>query len=775
MTATVLVVAALYVLAEGSLFHLEVRGHALSVSLSDLALVVGLFLLPPHWLLVARLAPAVVLFVVRRTALVKAVFNLGLFTAEIGVAFTLLQVLAPDRGLGVGTWLATYLTVAVVDLLGGFAVVLAMRLLGSAVPRRDVVPMIGAVVVSGFLSTTLALMAIVVLDTSVAGLLLLAALAAVVAVAHHAYYRLLRRHQDLNRLFAFTQTVGAARDADGVIANLLDHARELLNAESAVLRLLPGLGGTATDSDPLLSEPHPRLIPRGSRDPLERQWLARNGLRDALLVPVRDETHVVAVLQVGNRLGAAGTFTRDDLKLLQTLVAHVEVLWHNGRLVDQLRHDATHDALTGLGNRTLFNDGLQALIDGGGHGATLLLDLDRFKEVNDALGHPVGDVLLEKVAARLLDHVPTGSQVARLGGDEFAVLLRGLTSPEEALATARAARAALTGAFEVTGTFLEVGVSVGVAMVPADGEDAATVLRRADLAMYEAKRTGAGVVRYSPVLDHRSTGLLELAGELRSAVEQDQIVMYFQPKESLRTGRIVGFEALARWMHPERGVVMPEVFVPLSEQTGLVGLLGEAAASQALEQCRTWLSRRPGVGVAVNLSPRRLLEPGLAASLDRLLAEHEVPAELLTLEITESTVMADPDAAVRAMHQLRDLGVRLSVDDFGTGYSSLNYLHRLPVQEVKIDKSFVLPMHRDVGATAIVRSIVELAHTLELTVVAEGVENEPTRQALVELGCDVGQGYGLAYPMPPEDVQDWLVRHDATRRDRRAGGRPRAV
>ena len=519
----------------------------------------------------------------------------------------------------------------------------------------------------------------------------------------------------------------------------------------------------------------PCAVPRTTRDPAQRAWLDRTGVRDAVLVPLHDDGQAVGVVQVANRRGAASSFTEDDLKLLQTLVAHVEVLWHNGRLVDQLRHDATHDALTGLSNRTLFNDGLQALIDGGGHGATLLLDLDRFKEVNDALGHPVGDVLLEKVAARLLDHVPTGSQVARLGGDEFAVLLRGLTSPEEALATARAARAALTGAFEVTGTFLEVGVSVGVAMVPADGEDAATVLRRADLAMYEAKRTGAGVVRYSPVLDHRSTGLLELAGELRSAVEQDQIVMYFQPKENLRTGRIVGFEALARWMHPERGVVMPEVFVPLSEQTGLVGLLGEAAADQALEQCRTWLSRRPGVGVAVNLSPRRLLEPGLAGSLDRLLAAHGVPAELLTLEITESTVMADPDAAVRAMHQLRDLGVRLSVDDFGTGYSSLNYLHRLPVQEVKIDKSFVLPMHRDVGATAIVRSIVELAHTLELTVVAEGVENEPTRQALVDLGCDVGQGYGLAYPMPPEDVQDWLVRHDATRRDRRAGGRPRAV
>ena len=775
LALTVAVIGVLYVVADLSQFHVEVRGQALSVSISDLPLVLSLFLLDSAWLLVARLVPALIVFVLRRTSPPKAFFNLGLFTFEVALAMAMLNVLAPTRSLGPTTWLYTYLAVVVVDLFGTVVVLAAMRVLGSQPKTRAIAQSVGAVTLSGVLSTTLALMAVVVLYASSWGLVMLAALALIVAVAHRAYYRLLRNYKDLNRLFTFTQTVGSAQDAEAVVAQLQAQARELLSAESALLRRLPEKGSTAEESDDLVAAARPVVLPRSTRDPVLRRWLTQSHLRDALLVPLRDKDEVVAMLQVGNREGAAGSFTADDLRLLQTLVAHAQVLWQNGRLVEKLRYDAMHDSLTGLSNRALFNRELESLLEEALSGVVLLLDLDRFKEVNDALGHPVGDKLLEKVASRLLAHVPPDAVVARLGGDEFAVLLKGERSPDEALATARAARAALTGPFEVAGTFLEVGASVGVAMVPGDGNDAATVLRRADLAMYEAKRSGAGVTHYAPVLDKSSTDRLELAGELRAALETEQIVMHFQPKASLRTGRIVGFEALARWHHPDRGTVMPDVFIPLAEQTGLVGQLTHSALRQSLAGCREWLARTPGVGVAVNLSPRRLLEPGLASTVRELLREAGVPADLLTLEITESSVMAEPEASVRALNQLRELGVRLSIDDFGTGYSSLNYLQRLPVHEVKIDKSFILPMSRDKGAAAIVKTVVDLAHTLGLTVVAEGVEDEATRDVLVEVGCDVQQGYALNWPVAAAEVGPWLLAYRESVRQDRRGGRPRAV
>jgi diguanylate cyclase (GGDEF)-like protein len=761
---TAAVVAALYLLAEVSMFHVEVRGQAFSVTLSDLPLVLGIFLLTPEWLLLVALVPVILVGLLRRTDVSKALFNVGLLTLEVAVATLLLDALAPTRTPDVWSWAATFGSVLVVDLLGTAAVVAAMHLLGSRPDRTDVLQMVLAVSVSGLLSTTLALMAIIVLHSSAAGLVLLAVLAGVVALAHRAYYRLLRQHANLNRLFAFTQTVGSAQDSEGVVAELLTQARELLAAESAVLRLRVT---EPTSPDDLVADARPVVLPRGTRDPVQRRWLAKAGLRDALLVPLRDHDDVVAVLQVGNRLGVSGTFTRDDLALLQTLTAHAEVLWRNGRLLEQLRHDAQHDSLTGLANRSLFIDKLTSLLaapthqtaSSGTRAAVLLLDLDRFKEVNDALGHPVGDVLLQQVADRLHSHVPSGAVVARLGGDEFAVLIPACRAAEDALATARAARASLTGAFEVAGTFLEVGASVGVAMIPADGDEAPAVLAHADVAMYAAKRSATGVARYQREHDTSSTDRLALAAELRGALLEDQISLHYQPKANLRTGRTVGFEALARWQHPTRGLVMPDEFIPLAEHTGLIGPLTKRALQLALAECRSWLTTAPGVGVAVNLTPRRLLEPSLPASIADLLSGTGVPADLLTLEITESSIMSDPEAAGRALRQLRELGVRLSIDDFGTGYSSLAYLQRLPVDEVKIDKSFVIPMAMDPSAAAIVRAIVDLAHTLDLSVVAEGVEDDQTRGLLADLGCDVVQGYGLARPMPAESVADWLRAH----------------
>lgn len=764
-----LVVLVLFVLAESSQFHVEVRQQAFSVSVSDLPLVVGLFLLPPWWLLAVRLLAAAFVLVLRRPAPGKATVNVGLYLAEIGIASALLNAFNPGDGTSPRDWAIAFGVVLVVDVLSVAAVILAMRILGTPPTGNDTLRMVLSVSLSGALTTTLALMALVVLDATSAGIWLLVLLAIVVALAHRAYYRLLRRHADLGQLLSFTQTVGAADTTDEVVSTLLQQARRLLRAESAVIRLATTSGPAPTPAglvDPL-------IVPRGTRDPVLRSWLTSAHLHDALLVPLRDNDEVLGMIQVGNRLGEASTFGSDDLRLLQTLVAHAEVLWRNGRLLEQLRHDATHDGLTGLGNRDHFRTELEkhlpALRENGSDGdderaAVLLLDLDRFKEVNDTLGHPVGDDLLRSVAQRIGEHVPPEAVVARLGGDEFAVLLPRTTPGATGLEVAARIRQGLTEPFEVQDTFLEVGASIGVAAIPADGHDASTLLQHADVAMYVAKRQSQGVARYQQDDDRSNVHRLAMAGDLRRSLRDSDVVMHMQPQTRLSTGEVACWEALARWEHPTRGRVMPDDFITLAEQTGLIGQLTQVALVQSLTQCHGWLADSPNVGVAVNLSPRQLLDPDLPSTVSDILRSSGVPARLLTLEITESSIMTDPAAAAAALATLRELGVRLSIDDFGTGHSALAYLQRLPLDEVKIDKSFTMAMTTDPSARAIVRAIIDLAHTLGLSVVAEGVEDVPTRTLLLEYGCDVMQGYLLSRPMPAVEVSGWMAEHDAARR-----------
>ena len=746
-------VLAAYVVADSSQVHVDVRQHVLSVSLSDLPLVVGLLLLDHRWLLGVRLLSAVGVFVVQRRAVRKSVFNLCLFAAEIGLGGVLVDALAITDATTAPQWAATYLVVLLVGSAVALVIVLAIRALGTRLTRQDVAVMMVSGWGSALLGTTLALIALLVLSTSITALGLLAVLFAVAALSHRAYDRLLRRHTDLGQLFGFTQTVGAAQTTEDVVATLRERARDLLRAESAVLlRLderppphLPDSGEAAF------------IAARGTRDPRLRAWLSAEGLKDALVVPLHDQGRVFAVLQVSNRVGQTSTFGFEDLRLLQTLAAHAELIWDKGKLVDQLRFDAHHDSLTGLGNRTHFRTALDGRLAGSGAAdgtAVLLLDLDRFKEVNDTLGHPVGDHLLRRVAERITELVPVGSVVARLGGDEFAVLLP--DGVEDGVDVARAVRAGLSQPYVVQGTHLEVGASIGVAVLGADGDDASTVLQHADVAMYAAKRLAEGVARYAAEDDRSSVDQLAMAGDLRRALESGQVVMHLQPQVRPTGSPLVSFEALARWNHPTRGLVMPDDFIPLAEQTGLIDRLTHVALRGALTACVGWQPRWPGVGVAVNLSPRQLLDPELPLSVAALLQQHPVQPHLLTLEITEGSLLVDSTAAARALAQLRGLGVRLSIDDFGTGYSALAYLQRLPIDELKIDKSFVLAMTTDDSARAIVRAIIDLAHTLGLSVVAEGVEDDAARALLEGFGCDVLQGYWLSRPLSPEALPGWL-------------------
>ncbi|MCW2605988.1 MAG: diguanylate cyclase/phosphodiesterase [Frankiales bacterium] len=423
------------------------------------------------------------------------------------------------------------------------------------------------------------------------------------------------------------------------------------------------------------------------------------------------------------------------------------------------------DALTGLPNRTRLRQRTAEALAGQERTALVLFDLDRFKEVNDTLGHHVGDALLRVVSQRLSDAVRPCDTVARLGGDEFALVLPGVRDVAGALQTAERLRAVLTEAVLLEGLLVDVGASVGVAVSPEDGTTLDDLLQHADVAMYVAKESGTGVEAYAAERDLNTTGRLVVLGELRRAIAEDELELHFQPKADLRLGRVVGVEALVRWRHPERGLIPPDDFVPLAERTGLVQLLTTWVLDAALAQAAVWRAEGLDLDVAVNVSVKDLCSGGLADRVAAALDRHGVPASRLQLEVTEGTLFADPARATATLHGLRALGVTLSLDDFGTGWSSLNHLRRLPVSEVKIDRSFVMRMEDDPRDLAIVRSVIDLGLGLGLRVVAEGVETEAAWQRLAALGCDTAQGWFLSKAQPADVLTPWLHAHRAEQTD----------
>jgi diguanylate cyclase (GGDEF)-like protein len=428
---------------------------------------------------------------------------------------------------------------------------------------------------------------------------------------------------------------------------------------------------------------------------------------------------------------------------------------------DRLRRIATTDELTGLGNREQFRQSIDERIARaratGEQFYVLLMDLDRFKEVNDTLGHSYGDRLLRELGPRLQTAIGEGGLVARLGGDEFGILpalgVDGLRALE---ASTSRLHGAVAEPFEVDELSLEVGASIGVARYPQDGEDSQALLRCADIAMYAAKEAQADVKLYAAHQNNHSMQRLSLLSGIRRALAGDELVVHYQPIVDLERRRVIGAEGLVRWEHPEHGLIAPGAFVGSVEQSGLIGPLTRRVLESAIASCAEWRHDGRDMSVAVNLSVRNLLDRDLPLEIERLLQEYEVPAAALQLEITESMIMSDPDRAMATVGRLSKLGVRLSVDDFGTGYSSLANLRRLPINELKIDRSFVSPMLADESDLIIVRSTINLAHDLGLRIVAEGVEDGPTLERLATLGCDLAQGYHLSRPLPGPAFRHWL-------------------
>jgi diguanylate cyclase (GGDEF)-like protein len=433
------------------------------------------------------------------------------------------------------------------------------------------------------------------------------------------------------------------------------------------------------------------------------------------------------------------------------------------RQAEENRYQATHDALTGLANRAVLDTELQETIErhrrDGGRLALLLVDLDRFKEINDTLGHQSGDLLLRELGPRLEHATGEPNLVARLGGDEFAILLKD-AEPAAAIATAQAVRRALGMPVTLGNVTVEVEASVGIACWPADGGDAEAVLQHADVAMYAAKNARAGVMRYRRETDPFSPDRLQLLADLNHAIERDEFELYYQPKVEIATGRVLAVEALVRWRHPRRGRLDPDTFIPLAEPTGLIVPITKWVVHTALAHLTAW--EEAGVGadidLAVNLSAHSLHDRSLAMAVHEVIRESGIAPRRVTLEVTESAVSADPSRAQAVVEGLAQSGVRVAIDDFGAGYTSLSQVGQLPVHELKIDKTFVLGMLNDHTKRAIVASIVELGRSLGLDVVAEGAETSQHWRLLEELGCRIGQGYFVSPPMPAGELRRWLAR-----------------
>jgi len=775
------------VVASLAVVNFEFGGQGWAVNFVEVPMVVGLVFAGPEHVLEARLVAAAIVFIgYRRQPAHKAALNFAAVALETVVAVRLyFAVLGGASPVSHQGWLAAFVAAGVAHIVSHAAVLSAIWLTSRSVSRQAVRTALATVVIVTVTNCCLSLVTVSVLWIDWVGGILLVALCLLLGFGYQAHQRLRRRQSVLERIHDFTQAVDGHTDVDGVISATLKAARETMAAGSSELVIRQGStwlhyrcddwgvqARTVPRPDTLerlaLAGGCGLVVPRsGGGDTIGRYELASRGLADAVSVPLQTPD-LEGVLTVADRQSAIVSFEGEDLRALTSMGAHAAVALRSALLLERLHaevsdkeYQALHDALTGLPNRVLFAARINELITGdarptrGARVAVILADLDDFREVNDTLGHQVGDVVLQATAVGLLAEIAPAGTVAHLGGDEFGVVVRA-DSVRAALDAALAVQGAIQRPIEVEGLPIEVRASVGVALFPDHGDDVATLLRLADVALYAAKETRAGPTLYEARNDHYSPRRLTLAAELRQAIEGGELGVSYQPQLDLRTGAVTSVEALVRWSHHRHGPVPPDEFVPVAEQTGLIGLLTDYVLTEALEQQASWARRGLSLEVAVNLSPRVLQQGHLPSLVARRLSDAGVDPACLTLELTETGLITDPGRVTTVLHQLAAMGVRTSIDDFGTGWSSLSRLSTLPVGEVKIDKSFVFAM-ADGEDETVVRSIVDLGHNLDLRVVAEGVEDPATLERLRVLRCDAVQGYVLSRALPAAPFESWLA------------------
>jgi diguanylate cyclase (GGDEF)-like protein len=779
-----LVYVGLFIAADLAPLRFQVRRNAVAAPVGEIPLLLGLVFLSPVTLILARVLAKALVYSRRKVPPVKAAFNVASVAAATVCAELIVTAYGPLRPADPQTWLILALAVLASAAVSFASVVGVITLVQGPMSPREFTSATIPNLLGALINVTVALAVLILLQQSAWALLLLIALVGCFVGAYRSYSGFLRQHTSLAEIYDITRAI-ADTPHDGTLTDvLLTRVRALLRAEYATLWLpaqarypevmlsakeealgLIDLAGTP-DSLRLEAVKIGETVAVGdSFGPSELlNDLRMSGGKDAIVVPLRAGSAVIGTLEVAARLGDLSRFGPSDVRLLEAIAAHAAVAVENSRLVDRLRYDAYHDALTSLPNRRRITAALEESVKIRAPGevvAVLFFDVDSLRDVNDSLGYAAGDRLIAEVSARLRAAAPPAALVGRVGGDEFVVTLRS-PSAEAATALAATLRTEVQQPLSYGTLTLDVDTAVGIVAHPDHGTDPATLLQRAELATHAAKSSANGVQLFSLGMESRSVRRVGLAGDLRRALDNNELEVYFQPKVDLRDRHLVGVECLARWEHPTHGSVAPEDFVAVAEHTGQLGKLTEAVLREGLKRARDWVDAGRPLNVAVNLSSKTLIDTEFPHRVDELLREYGVSPARLTLEITEDGFIGEEDRPLPTLRRLYELGVRLSVDDFGTGYSSLSYLRRLPVHEVKIDRSFVQGMATDAGDLAIVRAVVDISRHFGLAVVAEGVESELTLDLLTEIGCDIGQGFLFSRPLPYERLEAWLgARTDA--------------
>jgi diguanylate cyclase (GGDEF)-like protein len=782
-----------FFLAEAFVVHLQFRKQAHTLSLTEIGLTLGLLLGSPSSLLYGQLVGTLAALVLTRwksqRQLVKFAFNAAELPLCSAIALVIFRALASPSDSSPRLWALVLLACAVSNAVG---ILLVSTVIAIAEDRFHA-PQLGRTIVTstiGALATaSLGLSVVELLEVRPLAVLLLVVPVLACVAAFRGYMAQREQREHVEFLYESMRATQGAPEFGLAVGQLLVAARRMLRADYAEILLLPAsdaegpLRSVSGAEGELLMHPEDRFAPAdaaafaeiastGSATLLTRRRtrpgldhvLSSRGLEDAIVGPLRGEDRTFGLLVVGERVGDTSAFGDADVELFETFAGHASILLENGRLEhslaevtqlkEQLRHQAYHDTLTGLPNRLHLLETIQQELDRDrGLTAVLYLDLDRFKAVNDTWGHSAGDELLSEFARRLGGAMRVNDLAARLGGDEFAVLVRG-AGTEAAIAAAERLLQAVDGTYALGCGEIACHVSVGIAVGAAGATTAEDLIRNADIAMYSVKRSDRAYTLYEADLHEKLRAQRQLALDLESALERREIDVHYQPVVRLADGEIEGFEVLARWSHPTRGMLNAADFLPVAEETGLSIELGRLVHEQALEAARSWPEK---VSIWLNVAPAEFANERLVDSLAMSLERYGVAPSRVVIEVTESAVIQGSDAALVAMQRLRELGVSLTIDDFGTGYSSLSRLAEFPIESLKIPKPFVDKLLGENPDEAFVDAILRLGDSLGLTAVAEGIEHQAQAARLRELGCRFGQGYLFGRPAPAEEAERLLL------------------